>query len=152
MQDHPQNFERDDFMISTDRQRLDLDAVLAALHRTYWAAGMPREVLERAIANSVCFGVYHQDRLVGFGRVVSDLATYAYLTDIVIDEAYRGRGLGYWLVECILAHPELQGLRRISLLTSGAQELYARFGFTSPTPAEPTYMEIAFPQVYRSRA
>ena len=102
---------------------------------------MTRQILERAVANSVCYGVYTETgQQVGFGRVVSDLTTYAYLTDIVIDEAYRAQGLGKWLVECILAHPDFQKLRRIALVTLNAQTLYEPFGFTEG--AEPLiYME-----------
>jgi ribosomal protein S18 acetylase RimI-like enzyme len=143
MRDRILEFRSGDLVISTDRSRLDLDRALAILHATDWAAAMPREVLARAIENSVCFGVYRGQELVGLARVVSDLATYAYLTDVVIAEAHRGRGLGRWLVECILAHPDFQSLRRITLLTRDAQGLYARFGF-GPL-AGTTYMEIAAP-------
>lgn len=143
MQDEPIEFQSGEFTVSTDRARLDLDAALGVLHDTYWATEMPREVLARAIENSVCFGVYRGQELVGLARVVSDLATYAYLTDVVIVEAWRGRGLGRWLVECILAHPDFQTLRRITLLTSDAQDLYARFGFGSPQGL--TYLEITGP-------
>lgn len=139
MQDEPIEFHAGEFTISTDRARLDVDAALALLHRTDWAAQMPRAVLARAVANSVCFGVYRGRELVGLARVVSDLSTYAYLTDVVIGEGHRGRGLGRWLVECILAHPDFQNLRRIALLTSDAQDLYARFGFGPPRAV--TYME-----------
>jgi N-acetylglutamate synthase-like GNAT family acetyltransferase len=101
---------------------------------------MTGEVLSRAIANSVCFGLFERDLLIGFGRVVTDQATYAYWTDVVIADGYRGRGLGSWLSECMLAHPDLQGLRRVALLTRDAAELYARVGFT--VGAGPlTYME-----------
>ena len=91
---------------------------------------MAMQVLERAVANSVCFGVYTDNRQIGFGRVISDLATYAYLTDFVIEESYRGQGLGKWLVECVLAHPDFQHLRRVALVTMNAQRLYEPFGFT----------------------
>ncbi len=131
MQDEPQVHTREGFMISSDRARLDFGAALRLLHGTSWGAGMTLAVLERAAANSVCFGVYAEDeRQIGFGRVVSDLATYAYLTDVVMDEAFRGRGLGKWLVECILAHPDFQSLRRVALLTQEARGLYEPFGFT----------------------
>ncbi len=91
---------------------------------------MIMQVLERAVANSVCFGVYTDNRQIGFGRVISDLSPYAYLTDFVIEESYRGQGLGKWLVKCVLAHPDFQHLRRVALVTMNAQRLYEPFGFT----------------------
>jgi GNAT superfamily N-acetyltransferase len=140
MSDPPIEFHRGDFVVSTNRGRMETDVVLALLHTTFWASGMSREVLTRAIANSVCFGLFHREILAGFGRVVTDLATYAYWTDVVIAEAYRGRGLGRWLSECMLAHPGLQSLRRVALLTRDAVDLYARLGFTVG-PGSLTYME-----------
>lgn len=108
---------------------------------------MTRELLERAVAHSVCFGLYDGDALIGFARAVSDLATYAYLTDVVIDESVRGQGLGRWLVACILAHPDFQNLRRIALVTLDAQGLYEPFGFGTDTGAH-TYMELrTLPQI-----
>jgi N-acetylglutamate synthase-like GNAT family acetyltransferase len=130
MDDSPVEFRRGDLVISTDRSRMNPEAVLALLHTTFWARGMSRAVLTRAIANSVSFGLFDGETLIGFGRVVTDLATYAYWTDVVIADAYRGRGLGRWLSECMLVHPDLQGLRRVSLLTRDAAALYAGVGFT----------------------
>ncbi len=130
MQDDPQHYTRGTFLISSDRARLDLEATLRLLHNTPWGETMLLCVLERAVANSVCFGVYTEERQIGFGRVVSDLATYAYLTDFVIEDSYRGQGLGKWLVECVLSHPDFQNLRRTSLVTMSAQRLYEPFGFT----------------------
>ncbi len=141
MQDKPQEYLRGPFLISSDRAQLDLGATLRLLHSTHWGANMPLPLLEKAVANSVCFGMYHSGRQIGFGRVISDLATYAYLTDFVIEAAYRRRGLGQWLVECVLAHPDFQGLRRVSLVTLNAQGLYEPFGF----------MEGASPLVYMER-
>ncbi len=141
MQDKPLSFQRDDYQVSTDRRRLDLDAVHSFLTSTHWALNMPRDVLERAVANSLCFGIYHRRQQVGFGRVVTDLATYGYLTDVFVIEAHRGRGLGRWLVECMLAHPELQGLRRIALITLEAETLYTRLGFARGAGSL-TYMEL----------
>jgi GNAT superfamily N-acetyltransferase len=130
MNDPPVTFYRGEFVITTDRSRMDLDAALALLHTTFWARDLTREVLARAIANSVGFALFERDLLVGFGRVITDLSTYAYWTDVVIAGEYRGRGLGRWLSECMLAHPALQGLRRVALLTRDAAEMYARVGFT----------------------
>jgi N-acetylglutamate synthase-like GNAT family acetyltransferase len=140
MSDLPVEFRRDAFLITTDRDRMDPDAVLALLRTTHWAGGLSREVLQRAIANSVCFGLFERETLIGFGRAVTDLATYAYWTDVVIAPEYRHQGLGRWLSQCMLAHPGLQGLRRVALLTRDAADLYARVGFTVG-PGSFIYME-----------
>ena len=100
------------FLISTDRAKLDLDVIHGFLTRSYWSEGIPRETVMRAIENSLCFGVYTGAEQVGFARVISDFATYAYLADVFILEPYRERGLGKELVATVMAHPELQGLRR----------------------------------------
>ena len=140
MSDPPVEWRRGEFIVSTDRSRIDQNSALALLRTTFWAATMDPAVLARAIANSVCFGAYHREVLVGFGRAVTDLSTYAYWTDVVIADAYRGQGLGRWLSECMLAHPGLQGLRRVALLTRDAEPLYAGIGFTvGPGPL--IYME-----------
>ena len=139
---------RGDLLLSTDRALLDVDLVHRVLATTYWAGGIPREIVARAIAGSISFGLYDRRELVGFARVISDLATYAYLADVFIVEARRGRGLGDWLVESILLHPQLQGLRRFALITRDAGPLYARHGFVAP--ADPSgYMEIVDREVYR---
>lgn len=140
MHDTPIEYRHGDFVVSTDRARLRPGAALDLLHTTFWATGMDGSVLARAIANSVCFGLFYHEHLIGLGRVVTDLATYAYWTDVVIAEEYRGHGLGRWLSECMLAHPELQGLRRVALLTRDAAELYSRVGF-SEGPGSLIYME-----------
>ena len=140
MNDLPIELRKGEFVISTDRARMPPPVVLRLLHDTHWGGGMTLEVLERAIANSVCFGLFERNTLVGFGRAVTDLATYAYWTDVVIAEEYRGQGLGRWLSECMLAHPELQGLRRVALLTRDAAELYTGVGF-SLGPGSLIYME-----------
>ncbi len=139
---------RGHYRVSTDPRRLDLDAIHGFLSRSYWAEGIPREVVERSIHNSLCFGVYDDDRQVGFARVVTDRATYAYLADVFVLESHRGRGLSKWLLECLLAHPELAGLRRWQLATRDAHGLYAQYGFQSP--ADPgTLMEIRRTDAYR---
>jgi GNAT superfamily N-acetyltransferase len=123
-------WERAPYTISTDPARLDLDAIHAFLAReSYWAAGIARHVLARGMRHSLCFGVYRAGAQVGFARVISDYATYAYLNDVYILAPYRGQGLATWLIECVLAHPDLQGLRRFMLTTKDAQEFYGRFGF-----------------------
>jgi GNAT superfamily N-acetyltransferase len=147
MRDVPREWERGGFTVSTDRARLDLDVVHAFLAASYWAAGMPRAVLERAVENSLTFGVYHGDRQVGFARAITDLATYAYLSDVFVIDEYRGRGLSKWLLECVVAHPDLQGLRRFALFTRDAQSLYERYGF-GPAHGASTYMERWSPNAY----
>jgi GNAT superfamily N-acetyltransferase len=140
MDDSPIEIRRGEVVISTDRSLIDPDAALALLRATHWGSGMSRETLIRAIANSVCFGVYEGGQLIGLGRAVTDLATYAYWTDVVIASTHRGRGLGRWLSDCMLAHPELQTLRRVALLTRDAADLYAQIGF-SEGPGPLIYME-----------
>jgi GNAT superfamily N-acetyltransferase len=140
-------YARGEFVISTDRARLDLELIHAFLAASYWAKGIPREVVARSIENSLCFGVYGPQGQVGFARVISDFATYAYLGDVFVLESHRGRGLGKWLVECIIQFPGLQKLRRWSLVTHDAHRLYARFGFT-PLAAPAGYMELRDPDVY----
>ncbi len=117
------------YVISTDASRLDLRTVHDSLKNSYWAAGVPFDVVERSVENSIAFGVYDSEAQVGFARVVTDRATFAYLADVFVLEAHRGRGLGKWLMETILSHPELQGLRRWMLATRDAHELYRRHGF-----------------------
>jgi len=136
---------RGEGLLSTDRERLDVDAVLEMLRGTHWAQSMTRPVLERAIANSLCVGVYENDRIVAFARAVTDLSTYAYLTDVVVAEPFRGRGYGRWMIELFLDHPDLQGLRRIALLTRDAPWLYEPFGFTVGVSSGSIYMEIRRP-------
>lgn len=117
------------FTISTDPARLDLDAITEMLTRAYWAAGRPRERTERAIANSLVFGLYDGTQQIGLARVVSDYAIFAYLCDVFIHEDYRAHGLGKWLIGTVLSHPDLQGLRRWTLATRDAHELYRQFGW-----------------------
>jgi GNAT superfamily N-acetyltransferase len=140
-------YHRGDFLISTDRERLDLDLIYDFLTNSYWAKGVPREVVVRSIEHSLCFGIYDKNSQVGFARVISDCATIAYLGDVFILESHRGRGLSKWLMECIIQHPALQGLRRWILLTRDAQNLYSKFGFT-PLKSPDRYMELHNPNVY----
>lgn len=144
-----QNYHRNGFAVSTDPALLDIDLVHDYLSReTYWAAGIPRDTLVRAIVGSLCFGVYEGDAQVGFARVVTDRATFAYLCDVFVLPEFRGRGLSKWLMECVVAHPDLTGLRRFVLVTKDAHGLYAKFGFE--TPVDPTgYMHVHRPDVYR---
>jgi GNAT superfamily N-acetyltransferase len=139
---------RGEFLLSTDSERLDLDVIHGFLTGCYWAKGIPRDVVARSIENSLCFGVYAGGKQVGFARVISDFATYAYIGDVFVLEPFRGRGLGKWMMESIMQHPRLQGLRRWSLCTNDAHDLYARFGFTPPKWPE-IYMEIYHADVYQ---
>ncbi|HSS44711.1 MAG TPA: GNAT family N-acetyltransferase [Thermoanaerobaculia bacterium] len=140
-------WRRDDYSISTDRDRLDREVIHAFLRESYWARGIPREVVDRAIENALCFGLYAGDRQIGFARVISDLSTFAYLADVFVLDAHRGRGLGTWLVEVIRAHPDLQNLRRWMLATEDAHGLYRKFGFR-PLQTPQRIMEIAVPDIY----
>ena len=121
---------KDEFTISTERARLQLDAIVAFLSRAYWAQGRKRAAIERSIEHSLCFGLYAGERQIGFARVVTDCATFAYLCDVFIDESYRGQGLGKWLMSVVMDHPDLQGLRRWILATRDAHGLYRQFGWT----------------------
>ena len=119
------------FILSDDPVRLDGAAIHAYLSRSYWAASRSRATQDLANANSLCFGLYREADQIGFGRVVTDYASFAYLADVYVLEPFQGQGLGRWLVEGIHAHPRLQGLRRWSLATRDAHGLYARFGWTA---------------------
>jgi GNAT superfamily N-acetyltransferase len=140
MDDSPIEVRRGEFTISTDRDRIDPEAATRLLQSTHWGTDISRETLRRAIANSISFGVYEESELVGFGRIVTDLATYAYWTDVVIAEPMRGRGLGRWLSQCMLEHPDLWSLRRVALLTRDAAPLYTGLGFREG-PGSLIYME-----------
>jgi GNAT superfamily N-acetyltransferase len=142
-------WQRDDYLVTDDRERLDVAAVHGFLTGTsYWAAGISRDLVERALAHSLCFGLFQGARQVGFARVVTDRATYGYLCDVYVEDGHRGAGLGKWLVECVLAHPDLQGLRRLALMTRDAHGLYEGFGF-KPLADATRYLEIHRPDVYR---
>ena len=144
-------YRRGEFLISTDPARLDLDVIHEFLTNCYWAKGIPRNVVARSIEHALCFGVYDgSGAQVGFARVVSDFATVAYLGDVFVLELHRGRGLGKWLMECIMQHPALQDLRRWILLTRDAHGLYSQFGFT-PVKAPERYMELHRADVYETR-
>ena len=126
----------DGYAVSTDPGRLDLDAIHAYLARSYWATAIPREIVERSLRLSLCFGVYKDGGQVGFARLVTDLATFAYVADVYVLEDHRGRGLSKWLMECMLAHPDLRDVRRWHLVTRDAHGLYAKFGFAEPPPGK----------------
>ena len=142
MADVAREWRRGDWVISTDRARLQVDVVHGYLARSYWAPGIAREKVERSIEASLCFGVYEAGsrRQVGFARAITDFTTFAWVSDVFVLEEARGQGLATWLMETILAHEELQGLRRWVLATRDAHGLYAKVGFRAvEKPAE--YME-----------
>ena len=135
--------------ISTDDSRLDFDLIHRYLSEdSYWAAGIPRETLARALANSLNFGAYLDGRQIGFGRMITDRATFAYLADVFVVAEHRSEGVAKMLMESVMAHPDLQGLRRMLLATRDAQTLYARFGFTE-LGAPSRMMELHRPDVYQ---
>ena len=136
------------FTISTDRELIDLDVVHGFLTECYWAKGIRRDIVARSIENSLCFGVYMEGKQIGFARVISDYATYAYIGDVFVLESFRGRGLGKWLMECIMQHPRLQGLRRWSLVTRDGHGLHAQFGFELLKKPQ-NYMELHRSDVYQ---
>ena len=144
MNDRVVDERRGDLVLTTDRRRIDVEAVRAMLLASHWGGTLTRDVLARAIENSVCVSVLEgtaRTRQVGFARVVTDLATYGYLTDVIVAEDMRGRGVGSWMVEAIVGHPDLQGFRRIALYTRDARRLYERFGFSTDRP-QSVYMEL----------
>ena len=122
-------WNRGEYLISTDPARLDLPIIHTFLDASYWARGRSVEVVTRSIENSLPFGVYMGERQVGFARVITDYATFAWLADVFVLEEFRGQGLGKWLIEVILSHPDLQGFRRWVLATKDAHEIYRPFGF-----------------------
>jgi GNAT superfamily N-acetyltransferase len=142
--------DRDLYSISCDRDKLDLGVVHGFLSTSYWSPGLPIDVLRRAIAGSLCFGLYHGNAQVGFARVVTDKATFAYLCDVFVLEEHRGKKLGRWLMESVASHPDLQGLRRFVLVTRDAHGLYDQFGFR-PLSRPEGYMELHRPDIYSGR-
>jgi GNAT superfamily N-acetyltransferase len=140
-----------EFLITTDPARVDLDVVHGFLSTAYWCQGIPRERVARSVAASLNFSLYHQDRQVGFARVVTDRATFAWVADVFVLESWRGRGLSKWLMRTVVGHPELQGLRRWVLATRDAHALYTQVGFT-PLAAPQRFMERWTPDPYRTPA
>lgn len=145
------------YLIATDPAHLDVDAIHAYLTRSYWAEAIPRATVARSLRGSLCFGLYIDapgaaapGAQVGFARVISDLATFAYLCDVYVLEDHRGRGLSKWLVQTVLDHPDLAGLRRFLLGTRDAHGLYARYGFR-PLEAPQRFMEIVRPGLYAGK-
>jgi GNAT superfamily N-acetyltransferase len=139
-----------DYEISTERSRLDIGLIHEFLRSSYWAKDVPRAIVEKSIAHSLCFGAFHGGGQAGFARVVTDFATVAYIADVFVAPEHRGRGVSKLLMRAILAHPELQGLRRCLLATRDAHGLYAQFGFQALGNPE-YFMSIHNPDVYRQK-
>jgi len=145
-----ESWARGDYLISTDRSRLNIELIHEVLSTTtYWAVGRKREVVERSIENSLPFGIYKGNTQVGFARVVTDYATFAWIADVFVLPEHRARGLSKWLMEIILSHPNLQGFRRWVLATRDAHSLYAQFGFI-PLHRPERWMERPDPNMHES--
>ena len=130
-------WHRDGFTITDDRCTVDVDTVIRLLHeQTYWARDIPPDAIRRAIDNSLCFSILKGEDFVGFARFITDHAVFGYLEDVIIDSNYRGRGLGQWLLDCMLAHPTVSSLKKLMLATEDAHGLYEKYGFASPAQPE----------------
>ena len=132
--------KRGSFLISTDNAKLDREAIYRYLSEAYWAKTRSRSAVEKSLSNSLCFGLYEDEKQIGLARVVSDFATFAYLCDVYVLDAYQGKGLGAWLIQSVMSYPDLQNLRRWLLATRDAHGLYRKVGFT-PLQAPERWME-----------
>jgi GNAT superfamily N-acetyltransferase len=145
------NWTKGEFTISTDKSRLDIHYIHDYLSKqSYWAENVPLSVVKKSVEGSLCFGIYTWEKQIGFARVITDSASFAYLADVFVDQECRGKGLGKWLMEVILSHPDLQGLRRFVLATRDAHGLYEQFGFSSLSFPE-RWMHIHNPDVYKKK-
>jgi len=145
-----ETYNKKNYTITTDKSKLDFSVIHTFLSTSYWAEEIPMEIVKKAVENSLCFGVYNNDKQVGFARVISDFSTFAYLADVFIVEQERGKGLSKWLMECILKHQELQGLRNFCLLTRDAHSLYAQYGFKN-IPVPKNFMTIKVDGIYKKK-
>ena len=139
---------KENYTITTDKSKINVAFVQQFLSQSYWAENIPAEIVQRSIEGSLCFAVFHNQEQVGFARVITDTATFAYLADVFIDETWRGKGLSRWLMGVIISHPSLQGLRRFLLATRDAHGLYSKFGFTPLKDMAP-WMQIHVPGIYK---
>ncbi|CAH0997290.1 hypothetical protein EMA8858_03421 [Emticicia aquatica] len=140
-------YQKEEYSISTDKTKLQFDVIHGFLSTSYWSPNIPMEIVRRAAENSMTFGIYKHEIQIGYARIISDCATFAYLADVFVLESERGKGISKWLMECITQQPDLQGLRRWMLATRDAHGLYAQFGFT-PLDKPETMMQIARPNIY----
>ena len=145
-----ESFTKDSYSISTDKSKLDISVIHGFLSKSYWSEDIPVEIVKNGIENSLCFGVYNGNIQVGFARVITDYATFGYLADVFIVESERGKGLSKWLMECILAHPQLQGLRNFCLMTQDAHSLYERYGFKN-IPKPENFMAKKVEGIYKKK-
>jgi GNAT superfamily N-acetyltransferase len=148
------NWHHEEYEITTDVARFDMDAIHTFLVRAYWSEDIPKATLLRSIENSLCFGLFEnqaqQKNQIGFARIVTDKTTFAYLCDVYVLEAHRGKGLAKWLMQCVMEHSDLQGLRRFMLVTRDSHFLYQPFGFKLAAHPE-RVMEIARPGIYKKQ-
>ncbi|WP_067587995.1 GNAT family N-acetyltransferase [Endozoicomonas ascidiicola] len=143
-------WSKNKFLVTTNKNKFDFDFIHDFLSSSaYWCTGIPKETLEKAINNSFCFGLFFQEEQIGFARLISDRATFAYLADVFITEKFRGQDLSKFLMSCILQHPEVSGLRRIMLATADAHGLYEKFEFEAITNPE-FFMQIHRPNIYKT--
>lgn len=145
-----EEYHKEQYLVSSDPKKLDLHAIHGYLSRSYWAEDIPFETVKRSVEHSLCFGVYNDKKQIGFARVISDYTTFAYLADVFILEEERGKGLSKFLMECILKHKELQGLRNFSLMTQDAHSLYARYGFKN-IPKPENFMAKKIDGIYKKK-
>ena len=143
-----EEYSQGEYTISTDLNKLDIDVIHGYLKNSDWCEGISRSTMVKSINNSLCFGIYHHDLQVGFARVISDYARFAYLADVFVLKSHRRKGLSKWLLDKISIHPELQGLSKFLLTTRDAHGLYAKFGFTALNNPE-TMMEKVFPDIHK---
>lgn len=144
-------WQRYEYRVSTDPALLQPEVIHAVLRQSYWAHDIPAELLRRAVENSLCFGLYRGEQQIGLARLITDYATFAYVSDVFVLAEYQGQGLGQWLMGCVLAHPDLQGLRRILLSTLDAHALYRKLGFSELKYPE-RMLEIFHEEIYRDTA
>jgi N-acetylglutamate synthase-like GNAT family acetyltransferase len=143
------NLQNEDYLIDTNKNKLQMDVIHSYLSRSYWSAGIAQTLVEKSIKHSFCFGVYCHNEQVGFARLITDYCSFAYLADVFILEEHRGKGLSKWLMHVIVNHPDLQTLRRWNLTTADAHGLYKQFGFTALKKPD-VYMEMHFPDRYKA--
>lgn len=144
------DWHRENYLVSSDNSKLQCDLIHGELTKSTWAEGIDMETVKTAIANSLNFGLYHDGRQIGFGRFITDYATFAYMADVYVSDEYRGKGLGRWLVECMLAYPGTESYRRLLLATTTAAWLYEKLGFM--VPSNPSlYWQINRPDIYKNK-
>ena len=141
-------WKKEEYVVSDDKAKLQLNAIHEFLTHSYWSKGVSEAIVKKSIENSLTFGLYKGVEQIGFAKMITDKATFAYLADVFVLEKHQGHGLGKWLVECTMSHPDLQGLRRIMLATRDAQKLYEKLGFT-PLHAPERFMQVWNPNVYQ---